>query len=233
MGQFYKEFIENEQITGMIFDVDGTLLDSMSIWDHSGEAYLRTIGIHAPQSLGKRLFSMTMQQGAEYIKNEYGLQQTHEQIQAGIIQVVEKSYRESAPLKPYALAFLQALQEAGIPMAVVTSTDKPLIMAAFERLGLLPYFMTILTCSEFGSGKDRPEIFHEAAERLGSEASGTWVVEDGLYAVKTAKAAGYRVIGVSDASSSRDEPQMRSLADYFVSDFAMELTIGCEKRKRN
>lgn len=226
MGQFYKEFMKKEHITGMIFDVDGTLLDSMPIWDHSGEAYLRTIGIHAPQTLGKILFSMTMQQGAEYIKKEYGLCQTEEEIQSGIIGVVAKAYKESAPLKPSALAFLQALQAADIPMAVVTSTDKPLILAAFERLGLLSYFTTILTCSEFGSGKDRPEIFHAAAKGIGSIPSGTWVVEDGLYAVRTAKAAGYRVIGVSDASSKGDELQIRGLADYFVTGFSMDVSLG-------
>lgn len=225
MAEFYKEFIKKEHITGMIFDVDGTLLDSMPIWDHSGERYLRTLGIRAPASLGKILFSMTMQQGAEYIKKEYGLRQPEEEIKAGIIQVVAKAYQNEALPKPSALVFLQALQAADIPMAVATSTDKPLILAAFRRLGLLPYFKAIMTCSEFGSGKDRPEIFHAAAERIGSAPSGTWVVEDGLYAIRTAKAAGYRVIGVSDASSRSDEPQIRRLADYFVTDFTMDTSL--------
>ncbi len=227
MGQFWKEFIRREQISGMIFDVDGTMLDSMPVWDHSGEQYLRTLGIYAPSELGKILFSKTMRQGAEYIKKTYRLiNQTEEEIQKGIIKVVEDAYQNQVPLKPYTRAFLDGLRDADIPMVVVTSTDRPLIQAAFSRLGLEPYFTKIFTCSAFGSGKDRPEIFHAASEAMHSAPSSTWVVEDGLYAIRTAKAAGYRVIGVADASSQGDEAQIRALADYFITGFAMEVT-GC------
>lgn len=220
MSYFFEEFLKKESITGMIFDVDGTLLDSMPVWDHSGERYLRTLGIYAPPSLGKILFSKTMQQGAVYLKQTYNLPQSEEEIQAGILKVVAESYQNEVPLKHSARTFLEALSKAGKSMIVVTSTDRSLILAAFERLALLPYFTDIITCSEFGSGKDRPEIFHAASERMQSLPASTWVVEDGLYAIRTAKSAGYPVIGVADASSKDDEPDIRGLADYFVSDFA-------------
>ncbi len=221
--KFYQNFINKEKISGMIFDVDGTLLDSMPVWDHSGEHYLASIGIHAPASLGKILFSMTMQQGAEYIKQTYGLDQSEEEIKAGIIQIVADDYRQNVPLKPSALEFLEALYTAGIPMTVATSTDKPLILAAFHRLELEQYFIDIFSGSEFGSGKDRPEIFYAAAACMNSVPASTWVVEDGLYAIRTAKAAGFRIIGAADASSKNDEPEIRRLADYFITDFAMDM----------
>lgn len=219
MECFYKAFMEREQITGMVFDVDGTLLDSMPVWDHSGERYLATIGIDAPLSLGKVLFSLTMQQGAQYIKKTYDLNQTEEEIRSGILRVVENAYKNEVLLKPSVADFLKALKEAGIPMVVATSTDRPLVLAALERTGIRPYFQDILTCSEFGSGKDQPEIFHAAAAKMGSEEKHTWVVEDALYAIRTAKAAGYRIIGVSDASSQKEEMEIRRLADYYVSNF--------------
>lgn len=235
MGIFYEEFIKREQITGMIFDVDGTLLDSMPVWADSGERYLHTIGIRAEPGLGKILFSKTMQQGAEYIKKTYKLAQSESGIQAGITGVVTDAYHSSIQPKPSAPAFLNTLRKAGITMAVVTSTDRPLILDAFRRLGLEQYFIEIFTCSEFGSGKDEPQIFHAAAARMQSVPSHTWVVEDGLYAIRTAKAAGYRIIGVADEVSREDEPQIRKLSDYFVTDFAMDFheknRLNIEKRK--
>ena len=226
MAQFYEEFLKRERVAGMIFDVDGTMLDSMPVWHHSGEQYLLTLGIHAPAELGNILFSKTMQQGAEYIRKRYRLKQTEEEIRRGILQVVADAYRRQVPLKPSVIPFLDQLRDAGIPMVVVTATDQPLVRAAFERLGLEKYFTDIVTCTDFGSGKDRPEIFHAAAGRMHSEPSDTWVVEDGLYAIRTARAAGYRIIGVSDAASKRDEPQIVELADYFLTDFAMDMDAG-------
>jgi len=223
MGHFYEQFLKKELATGMIFDVDGTLLDSMPVWAHSGERYLSTLGIHAPESLGSILFSMTMQQGAQYIKETFGLSQAAEEIRGGIIQVVAEAYRNETGFKHAAFDFLQALRAADIPMAIVTSNDRMLIQAAFRRLGIETYFQEILTCGEFGSGKDSPAIFHAAAERMHSPAASTWVVEDGLYAIRTAKEAGYRTIGIADASSRADEPQIRLLADYFITDFAEDL----------
>lgn len=220
MSCFYEEFLKKESITGMIFDVDGTLLDSMPVWDHSGEQYLKTLGIDAPPSLGKILFSKTMQQGAVYLKQTYGMKQSEEEIQAGILDVVRQAYQNEVPLKHSARTFLEALKAAGKPMIVVTSTNRELILAAFRRLCLLSYFQEIMTCSEFGSGKDQPEIFHAAANKIQSPPASTWVVEDGLYAIRTAKRAGYPVIGTSDDSSKDDEQQIRQLANYFVTDFA-------------
>lgn len=223
MGPFYREFVKRESATGMIFDVDGTLLDSMPVWDHSGERYLASLGIHAPSSLGRVLFAKTMQQGAKYMKEKYHLLQSEEEIQAGVTQTVAEAYCKETKLKQGAKEFLDTLKEADIPMTVVTSTDRPLVLAAFRRLGLEGYFQKIFTCTEFGSGKDEPAVFRAAAAQMGSMTESTWVAEDALYAIRTAKAAGYRIIGVADASSSADENEIRKLADIYIKDFRMEI----------
>ncbi len=216
---FYEQFLQKETVTGMIFDVDGTLLDSMPIWAHSGEQYLATLGIEAPASLGRVLFSMTMSQGAEYIKEKFALSQTAQEIQGGIIQIVEDAYRTKVGFKKSALEFLQKLQEAGIPMVIVTSNEEALVRAALRRLGAEHYFQEILTSGGFGSGKDSPDIFYAAAAQMGSSIGSTWVLEDALYAISTARKAGFRTIGVADAASREDEAQIRGLADYFIADY--------------
>lgn len=223
MGAFYEQFLKRESPTGVIFDVDGTLLDSMPVWAHSGERYLSSVGIKAPDTLGRALFSMTMQEGAKYIKETFAMTQTAQEIKDGIIKVVASAYQNETLPKPGAFVFLNALREAGIPMTVITSNDRPLIAAAFDRLGLEPYFKEIITCGEFGSGKDHPDIFHAAASRMNSNPASTWVAEDGLYAMRTAKKAGYRVIGVADACSRQDEAQIRQIADYFITDFTSDM----------
>lgn len=232
MGRFYEQFLSSEEVSGIIFDVDGTLLDSMPVWAHSGERYLAAQGIQAPASLGRELFSMTMQKGAEYIRQAFGMSQTPEEIKAGIIQVVAQAYRKETGFKPGAGEFLKALHQAGIPMAVVTSNDLPLVLAAFRRLGIESYFVRIFTCGAFGSGKDDPAIFHAAAEALGSRTDSTWVVEDGLYAIRTAKQAGFRTIGMADAASRQDEADIRRLADYFVEDFAQEVPSHVNRQEQ-
>lgn len=213
---FLEQFLKKERITGMIFDVDGVLLDSMPFWSHCGERYLASLGIYAPPSLGRTLFALTMRDGAEYIKKTYGIRQDIEEIMAGINRNMAAAYQTEIQRKPKAGLFLDALRAAGIPMAVATSTDKSHILAAFGRLGLTEYFAHIFTCSAFGSGKDKPEIFHAAAKSIHSDRACTWVVEDGLYAARTARRAGYPVIGVSDDVSRADAPAMREIVNYFI-----------------
>lgn len=108
-------------------------------------------------------------------------------------------------------------------MTVVTSTDRPLILAAFRRLGIENCFQKIFTCTEFGSGKNDPAILYAAAKEMGTRPEHTWVAEDALYAVRTAKAAGFHVLGIADASSRKDEPEIRKLADMFITDYFMEI----------
>lgn len=211
-----SDFLKRERPAGMIFDVDGTLLDSMPVWAHSGERYLAGLGIAAPPSLGKTLFSMTLPEGAAYIRRTYQLEQTADEIRKGVVGVVADAYRTTIGLKPAVPAFLQALREKQIPMSVVTAGERALVEAAFGRLGIAQYFDAVITCIEFGSGKDRPDIFYAAAEKMGVPPERTWVAEDGLYAVKTAKRAGFRTIGVSDAVSADDAEEMRMTADYYI-----------------
>ena len=203
---------------GAIFDVDGTLLDSSAVWDDAGERYLNRLGIQAEPGLGRKLFTMTLEEGASYLKETYKLAGSEREILEGVLQVVEDFYRYEAQLKPGAAACLEMLQERGVPMVVLSSSDETHIRAALERTGILDHFQEILTCSEIGFSKNCPEGFQLACGRLGTEPGETWVFEDALYSIKTARAAGLHALGLFDESSAADQDEIRQTADlYFTS----------------
>lgn len=205
-------------IRGAIFDVDGTLLDSSAVWDDAGAKYLASIGVTAEEGLGRKLFEMSLDEGAVYMKETYCLTQTPEEILAGVLQVVEDFYYNEAPLKEGAAEFVKALAERSIPMVIASSSKKEHIHAALTRLGIMQYFKYIFTCNEVGIGKHDPKIFNEASAFLGSNPDETWVVEDGLYAMKTARAAGFRVLGVYDEPSSDDWEEIQQTARLALKD---------------
>lgn len=219
-------------ITGAIFDMDGTLLDSLSIWDDAGALYLKTLGIEAEPGLGRRLFPMSMEEGAAYLRSKYGLHTTKEQIMQGVNAVIAEFYQNSAPLKPHVKSFLDQMQENKIRMAVATSSDLELAEAAFQRLDVLRYFTAILTCTQVGAGKTKPDTYYKAAEALQTDVRDTWVFEDALYAARTAKSAGFRVAGVYDAFGERDWEELQELSDYAMrgfTDFAEFYRAACKE----
>ena len=207
-------------IRGAIFDVDGTLLDSSAVWDDAGAKYLLSIGVTAEEGLGRKLFEMSLDEGADYMKDTYHLQQSREEILAGVLQVVEDFYYHEAPLKEGAADFVRSLADRGIPMVIASSSKKEHIEAALKRLGIRHHFRKIFTCNEVGIGKHHPKIFLEAAALLGTALDETWVFEDGLYAMKTAKEAGFRVLGVYDEASSGDWEKVQQTADLAMKELS-------------
>ena len=200
-------------IRGMIFDVDGTLLDSSYVWEDAGARYLKSRGIDAEEGLGRKLFTMTLEDGARYLKEAYQLPLETEEVLEGVLQVVEDFYYHEAQLKEGAFDFLRRLHEEGIPMVIASSSKKEHIEAAFSRLGVLQYFKKVFTCSEAGAGKEQPLIFFQAADCLEAHPEEIWVAEDGLYAMRTAAAAGFRVLGLYDEGSREDWKEIRRTAD--------------------
>ena len=151
-------------VKGVIFDVDGTLLDSMKMWDHAGEIYLKSLGIKAEPDLEEKLFTRTMTEGALYMKGAYNIDLTVEEIKAGINSTIADFYANEVELKPGVKEFLELLSARNIPATVATATDRCHIEAAFKRLGAMEYFQRIFTCSEVGMSKEDPLIFLKCAE---------------------------------------------------------------------
>lgn len=205
-------------IKGVIFDVDGTLLDSMEIWMDAGARYLRRIGVEPEEKLSDILYPMTMAEGAEYVKEHYQLAVALDEIIKGVLDTVRDFYFYEAPVKPGVKDLLFWLEERKIPMAAATASDKEHIKAAFERLGLGRYFGRIFTCSEVGAGKRHPLIYERAAEYLEARPEEILVFEDALYALTTAKNAGFHTVGVYDRFSEGEQEAIRRQADIYLKD---------------
>ena len=211
---------EITNIDGAIFDLDGTLLDSMYIWYTIGEDYLRSLGIQPRENLNRTFKTMSLKQAAEYYRSEYGVTLDTDEIMSGVNGMIESFYFNDVRAKAGVREVLELLKAAGVRMCVATATDLHLAEAALRRNGIFDYFSKILTCTEVGSGKDAPEIFKRALEHLGTPKERTLVFEDALYAVKTAMAAGFTVVGVYDRSEEEHGGEIRSLADFYIDSFS-------------
>ena len=205
-------------IKGAIFDFDGTLVDSMFIWDTFGEDYLRTLEKEPKENLAETFKTFTLEQAAEYYREHYGVTLSVEKIVDDINKTVAEIYRTMVILKDGVREFLEALKSQGVKMCVATVTDRPIVEDVLEGLGIRDFFDGILTSAEVGYNKETSHIYRKALEVLGTPKKETLVFEDALHALMTAKNDGFSVAAVYDKHEPR-QVEMRALADYYISDY--------------
>ena len=205
----------------LIFDFDGTLLDSMDMWDHVATDYIRAQGMEPPEGMEEKLMSMTLEESGEYFIRECGLQKSVEEYIQDIYEFVLQRYRNDLVLKPGAEAFIRQMYEAGKKMCILTSTGRPCVEAACAHYGLEQWipFSEIDTCSDLGMNKRSPEIYCHVAEQMGVALQQTAVFEDAPFAVKSAKQAGCLVCAVDDPSAQSGKAVIEEYADYQISNF--------------
>lgn len=212
------------KICGAIFDVDGTLLDSMSIWDTIGGDYLRSIGYEPRENLNEVFKNMSLYQAAHYYQTEYGVTLSIDEIMSGVNAMLERYYRFETPLKSGAAELLEQLRISGVKLCIATATDRYLVEAALERCGVLSHFGEIFTCNGMGHGKDEPHIFEAALRFLGTLKSETIVFDDALYAIRTAKEARFPVAAVYDSHEAAQD-EIRVLADVYLKELTQLDTL--------
>ncbi len=209
-----------KNIKGAIFDLDGTILDSMFIWNEIGYKFLEQKNIQAPPGADKEFIKMSLKQAAEYYIAHYDNTATIESIINDINKLVEGFYFNEVIKKDGVDEFLSHLQQKGVKMCIATATDKYLVKKAIERNGLLHYFSEIFTCNGVGAGKDTPKIYDVALEHLGTPKEDTFVFEDALYAIKTANKAGYNIVGIKDVSEKADPEIIKGFCNFFINDYS-------------
>ena len=202
-----------------IFDMDGTLVDSMGYWKGLGREYLERRGIDPEERLLWMVKAMTMLEGAAYFMETFHIPGPPQRIVDEMEAMMDGHYREDVPLKPGVKAYLEGLKEGGARLCVATATAEPLSHACLSRLGVDHLFDFIFSCETLGVSKNRPDVFLEAARRLGAAPGETAVFEDALYAARTAKEAGFYTVAVPEAAYAADWPELSALADETILDW--------------
>ena len=205
-------------LKGAIFDFDGTLFDSMFIWNTAGETYLRSIGIEPREDLRKVLKTMSLLQSATYIREKYAVELTLEEIMDGINRTVEDFYFHTVQPKEGVITLLEQMKVKGIKMCIATATDRYQVNAALKRCGMESFFSEIFTCSDVGHGKDEPFIFLKAMDYLGTTRKNTVVFEDAYHAAKTAKADGFVTVAVYDSHEEKQK-ELQALSDFYFENY--------------
>ena len=200
-----------------IFDMDGTLIASMVFWKNLATEYLTSRGIlQIPADILEQIKPMTMSESAALFRREFGLTGD---VEAQMNEMMEDHYRRDIPLKPGVREYLQKLHRQGVRMCVASATAEHLMESCLTRLGVRAYFEFLLSCETVGAGKRSPLGYHEAARRLGAAPREIAVYEDALYAVRTAKEAGFHVAGVYDDSAAGNWQMITEIADEIISNW--------------
>ena len=212
-------------LRGAVFDMDGTLLDSMEGWATAGEAYLRHRGLTPSGGDADSLLYQGMEGAAAYFQRAYGITDDIPTVIDGINAQVASFYAHRAVPRDGVIPFLTMLRERGVPLCVATATDRCLAEPTLERLGLLPFFDRIFTCSELHTDKTSSLIYDTAAAFMGTATADTWIFEDAAYAVRTAKAAGYPVCAIHDRFERRAD-YLQATADHYILSYREAMTLS-------
>ena len=197
-----------------IFDMDGTLIDSMAFWKNLATEYLNAKGVaEIPADILEQIKPMTMSESAALFKQEFGLTGDPE---AEMNAMMDAHYRNDIPLKPGVRKYLLNQHLQGVRMCVASATAEHLMESCLTRLGVRQYFEFLLSCETVGAGKRSPLVYQEAAKRLDAAPGEIAVYEDALYAVQTAKDAGFHVVGVYDDSAAGNWQTIAKIADEII-----------------
>ena len=195
------------KITGAIFDMDGTLLNSMDYWAQVADEYLASVGINPGESTSRCFLENGMKAWHSYCTEKLGLTASFDEAKRSIYEFMDKKYDTVVDVKDGVRQMLDSLSEKGVKMCLATATDRASVEKTLKRLNIEKYFSRIFTSGEVGVGKREPKIYRVALEYLGTDKETTYVFEDAIYAMRTAYGAGFRVVGVYDknAYATRDE----------------------------
>lgn len=220
VNQFYRE--DNEmKIKGAIFDMDGTLVNSLIVWKEiwaaMADKYLDGEVGFPGEEIGKKLPTMTLYDGMVMIHELKGIGKDGKELWDFCNDYVEDFYRNKVEMKPGAMEFLKYLHDNDVKMCIASASSRYMVEIAVERCGLGKYIPKLMSCCDYGCGKDKPDVYLAALEYLGTTTKDTWVFEDSLVAIKTAKGIGMPVVGIYDAYNFGHE-EIERISDYYIAD---------------
>lgn len=208
-----------KNIEACIFDLDGTLVDSMTMWKQIDIDYLAKFGIDLPEDLQQSISGLSFHETAVYFQNRFGITDDTETIESTWNSMAEDYYRYKVPLKSGVPEFLAKLKEKGYKTGIATSNSTELLEIVLEALNIRQYFDEIHTAGEVAKGKPAPDIYLLVADRLRTEPDKCMVFEDLCVGINGAIAAGMKTCAVEDRFSACEREEKKRLSDYFIDDY--------------
>ena len=210
-------------ITGAIFDFDGTVFDSMHIWKGVKFQFFDRIGLILSEEEREEFKSLFLLDAIELAKTRFDLKMTDKELFNEFFSLIKEKYLADTEPKNDIIEFLEKLKAKGVKMGIATATGEPALIAVLEKFNMLHYFQEIYSTYTVGASKTEPKVYDVVLEKLGTEKQTTWIFEDALYAAKTAKKAGYKVVGIYDKSEPEQE-ELKNLVDIYINNYS-ELDI--------
>ena len=208
-----------KDIKAVIFDVDGTLIDSMWIWKQVDVEFLGKRGIPLPERLQMEIEGMSYSETAVYFKERFNLPESLEEIKEEWRLMAEDYYKCHIQLKSGAKEFLKLLYDKGLTLGIATSNSRELVDCMLANHGIRKYFSNIRTSCEVEKGKPYPDVYLKVAEDMGIDPCRCLVFEDTLSGVMAAKSAGMRVFAMADEISLESKDKLIELAEGYIHSF--------------
>ena len=208
------------KIKAAIFDLDGTLIDSMPYWKNVGGDYIRSRGGTPERELDRKFEKMTVRESAEFIQQNYLPDESVEEIAKGITDTIEGAYKNQIPLKDGCFEFLTALKQNGVRLSVATVSSTALAMAVLSRCGVLDLFDGIASCAELNTNKNvSPFVYEKALEMTGQKKEDAIIFEDAPHGIKMALSAGFSVAAIFDGNFENSAEELKQICDYYFYDW--------------
>jgi beta-phosphoglucomutase-like phosphatase (HAD superfamily) len=206
------------QKTGVVFDCDGTLLDSMKAWHGVDDRIAAKYGFSITKEDRDELNQRTLPECCEYLHDKLGVGEDVEAVREMILDDMREFYR-GAKAKPGVYDFVEGLAKAGVPMSVASTTPPELLRIGLDAAGLTDYFEAIVSAEDVGASKREPLVYDVASEPFGTARENTWGFEDALYAATTLRGAGYKVACIYDTDHAGTRAELTEISDLFIEGF--------------
>ncbi len=206
-------------ITGAIFDFDGTVFDSMHIWKGVKFQFFDRIGLVLNEEQREEFKKLFLLDAIELAKTRFDLKMTDKELFDEFFTLIKEKYLNDTKPKNDIIEFLEKLKAKGVKMGIATATGEPALIAVLEKFNMLHYFEEIYSTYTVGASKTEPKVYDVVLNELGTEKETTWIFEDALYAAKTAKKAGYNVVGIYDKSEPEQE-ELKKLVDIYIHNYS-------------
>ena len=212
---------DNVKIKGAIFDMDGTLVNSLMWWDvfwsNLGKKFLNNSSFKPSEDDDRKVRTMIFSDCMEYIQKTYSIPATLQQLLDYAHEDIERFYVEDVMCKEGAVELLENLKSKGIKLCVASATRLDHVMRCLDNLDLTKYFEAVLSCADIGKGKDKPDIYLLALDKLGLKADEACVFEDSYVALETSKSIGCKTVGIFD-NYNFGQDRLKYASVYYVAE---------------